>query len=311
MRTSARRDASGIGGSSGTARGSKGRGKGGKGKGAAEGGAAAPHRGGPDGLTAPASVSVRVLIRVPPPPPPSPASPSPSGHRILVRVFAPDGTLAAEGVTPPSSPLPEDAPERTGAFGTGGIAARFAVASVALGLPSAPLWSAEDPALHTVVLALLPPPPPPPVAAVAKGNRPALPASASASALEAGDSDSGGALDWEGFRLGVREVSIAGGKLRVNGEAIMVAGVNRHEFDPWRGRALGEAGMVQANGGRGWEACRGCLRALERECPPSPPRSGAMRLAPPAFATPLLPRPPMPALSPPRPRPLAPRTSPS
>jgi len=54
---------------------------------------------------------------------------------------------------------------------------------------------------------------------------------------------SGRLLETRTARVGIREVSIEGGQLRVNGRPIRVQGVNRHEFDPDRGRAVTEASM--------------------------------------------------------------------
>jgi len=47
------------------------------------------------------------------------------------------------------------------------------------------------------------------------------------------------------LRVGFRTVTIEGGLLRVNGRPIMIRGVNRHEFDPERGRALSRATMEE------------------------------------------------------------------
>lgn len=44
-------------------------------------------------------------------------------------------------------------------------------------------------------------------------------------------------------RVGLREVSVEAGQLRVNGRPVEIRGVNRHEFDPDRGRALDTASM--------------------------------------------------------------------
>ena len=46
-------------------------------------------------------------------------------------------------------------------------------------------------------------------------------------------------------RIGYRRVAIADGVLMVNGRRIMLRGVNRHEFDPDRGRALTAETMLQ------------------------------------------------------------------
>ncbi len=39
-----------------------------------------------------------------------------------------------------------------------------------------------------------------------------------------------------------------------NGRPIMLRGVNRHEFDPWRGKAITEEGMVRRGKRGGGEA---------------------------------------------------------
>ena len=46
-----------------------------------------------------------------------------------------------------------------------------------------------------------------------------------------------------GLRIGFRTVSIEDGQLRVNGRRVRLRGVNRHEWDPVDGRAIGEATM--------------------------------------------------------------------
>ena len=45
------------------------------------------------------------------------------------------------------------------------------------------------------------------------------------------------------LRIGFRTVAIEDGELRVNGRRVLLRGVNRHEWDPDRGRAIGEAAM--------------------------------------------------------------------
>src|SRR6201999_4268025 len=47
------------------------------------------------------------------------------------------------------------------------------------------------------------------------------------------------------LRIGFRTVAIAGGLLTVNGRRVQFRGVNRHEFDPDRGRAVTGATMRQ------------------------------------------------------------------
>ncbi|WII36118.1 glycoside hydrolase family 2 TIM barrel-domain containing protein [Paenibacillus thiaminolyticus] len=46
-------------------------------------------------------------------------------------------------------------------------------------------------------------------------------------------------------RVGIREVKLEGGNLRVNGRAVMFKGVNRHEFHPDLGRAVPLATMIE------------------------------------------------------------------
>ncbi len=67
-------------------------------------------------------------------------------------------------------------------------------------------WSAETPNLYTLVVGLLDP----------KGK----------------------ALQWESSRIGFRKIERKNGQLQVNGQRILLKGVNRHEFDPDQGRTL-------------------------------------------------------------------------
>lgn len=46
-------------------------------------------------------------------------------------------------------------------------------------------------------------------------------------------------------KIGFREVEIKNGQVLVNGVAPLFKGVNRHEFDPYKGRALNESSMIQ------------------------------------------------------------------
>ncbi len=73
-------------------------------------------------------------------------------------------------------------------------------------------WSAEDPYLYTLVITLLDP----------EGN----------------------AVEHESCRVGFRKVEIRDGQLLVNGRAILVKGVNRHEHDDRRGKAVTEESML-------------------------------------------------------------------
>ncbi|MBC8346425.1 MAG: DUF4981 domain-containing protein [Candidatus Marinimicrobia bacterium] len=59
-------------------------------------------------------------------------------------------------------------------------------------------------------------------------------------------SDSSGTLiEYITQMVGFKRVEVKGGNLWVNGKAISIRGVNRHEWDPVRGRAITEASMVR------------------------------------------------------------------
>ena len=55
----------------------------------------------------------------------------------------------------------------------------------------------------------------------------------------------GGILEVEQCRFGFRVVEIRDARLLVNGVAVKLKGANRHEHDPWRGRAISLKRMVQ------------------------------------------------------------------
>ncbi|NUQ00760.1 MAG: beta-galactosidase, partial [Armatimonadetes bacterium] len=46
-------------------------------------------------------------------------------------------------------------------------------------------------------------------------------------------------------RVGFRQVELVDGQMLVNGQAVLLKGVNRHEFDPDHGRTISEASMIQ------------------------------------------------------------------
>ncbi len=74
-------------------------------------------------------------------------------------------------------------------------------------------WSAETPHLYTLLLTL---------------------------------KDAGGkVLEVVPCRVGFRKVEIQGGELLVNGRAVLLKGVNRHEHDPDRGQAIGPDSMIK------------------------------------------------------------------
>ena len=74
-------------------------------------------------------------------------------------------------------------------------------------------WSAETPNLYTLILKL--------------------------------KDDAGNVIEVESTRIGFRQVEIKNGQLLVNGRAITIKGVNRHEHDPDRGRTVSEEVMIK------------------------------------------------------------------
>ena len=84
-------------------------------------------------------------------------------------------------------------------------------AELTLEVPDARLWSAEEPTIHDLAVRLRAP--------------------------------DEGLLAERVVAVGLREVTAAGGQVRVNGRPIEIRGVNRHEFDPDRGRVLDAASM--------------------------------------------------------------------
>jgi beta-galactosidase len=73
-------------------------------------------------------------------------------------------------------------------------------------------WSAEDPYLYRLVVSL--------------------------------QDEQGQLIDCEAYNVGFRSVEITGGLLKVNGKALLVRGVNRHEHHPERGHSLTREGML-------------------------------------------------------------------
>ncbi|MBA4494519.1 glycoside hydrolase family 2 TIM barrel-domain containing protein [Paenactinomyces guangxiensis] len=74
-------------------------------------------------------------------------------------------------------------------------------------------WSAEHPNLYTLVLSL-------------KDN-------------------TGKIVETESAKIGFREFELKNGQMHINGKPIVFKGVNRHETDPDRGRAITEESMIQ------------------------------------------------------------------
>jgi beta-galactosidase len=111
--------------------------------------------------------------------------------------------------------------------GGGGIAALPSRCCVLLPLDDPDMWSAESPSLYTLVVELVP----------------------------AADDDGGGGGGGDDYdapphqveccRVGVRDVSIVDGQLRVNGAVVTVRGVNRHDHDERRGKAVPRESMLE------------------------------------------------------------------
>ncbi|SKB33996.1 glycoside hydrolase family 2 TIM barrel-domain containing protein [Alkalitalea saponilacus] len=75
------------------------------------------------------------------------------------------------------------------------------------------LWNAEEPELYTLAVTL-------------KDRR-------------------GRELESLAVKVGFREVKIAGGQLLINGKAVLLKGVNRHDHDPFTGHVISEESMIQ------------------------------------------------------------------
>lgn len=93
----------------------------------------------------------------------------------------------------------------------GGLHDEALSAKVALQVVKPRPWTAENPALYTLVMELRNP--------------------------------AGQAVDWESTRVGFRQIAIRDGVITLNGERLVFRGVNRHEFHPQRGRAVTLADM--------------------------------------------------------------------
>lgn len=86
-------------------------------------------------------------------------------------------------------------------------------------------WSAEDPQLYTLVVELR-----------------------IRNALEEDQEEGVGVSafsQFESAKIGFRSVLVRSGQLLVNGRAVMLAGVNRHEHDPNTGKTVSEESMIQ------------------------------------------------------------------
>lgn len=131
--------------------------------------------------------------------------PGVAGWSIAARLHDPEGALVGEV----SGPVARRSPMYGG--GAQGVHEELGSAAISLAVAGPRAWTAETPALYTLVLTLRSP--------------------------------DGTAVDHERVRVGIRQVDIRDGVILLNGRRLVVRGVNRHEFHPERGRAVTEADM--------------------------------------------------------------------
>ena len=125
--------------------------------------------------------------------------------RVRTGGDVPEGATVSvllDGAEVGSAPVTTQAEEYSAAaYGFDGTAAR-ATAEV----PGVGAWSAETPVLHDITVRLLGP--------------------------------DGAVLDERSLRTGFRRVEVVGPELLINGRAVLIKGVNRHDHDPRRGKAV-------------------------------------------------------------------------
>lgn len=129
----------------------------------------------------------------------APACDPADGLRVRAELLLPNGRPALR------TPLEAEVATRSGHFADPYLYAG-AVAALRADVPRARPWTAETPELHTLVTSLL-------------------------------DAD-GRVLECVSQRVGFRRVEVVGRELRVNGQAIRVRGVNRHDHHPVTGKTL-------------------------------------------------------------------------
>ncbi len=130
----------------------------------------------------------------------------PAGLATRLSLLDPDGTEVASTVTPVASPRPSDGGDPVQAA----VVHPGPLARAELTVRRARPWSAERPDRHRLVVELL-----------------------------EGDAVVEAVALWVGFT----RVEIAEGNLRVNGEVVMIAGVNRHDHHPVTGKTVGEGDL--------------------------------------------------------------------
>lgn len=131
--------------------------------------------------------------------------PSVQGWQVAFRLRDPGGKVVAETRSPVADSSPMYGVEASG-FHVEALSARAKLA-----VPAAQAWTAETPTLYTLDLELFDP--------------------------------EGRSCDTDSLRIGLRQVAIVDGTIRLNGQRLVLRGVNRHEFHPERGRALTIADM--------------------------------------------------------------------
>ncbi len=63
--------------------------------------------------------------------------------------------------------------------------------------------------------------------------------------LKVASFDKKGQTEETSIEIGFRDIAIEGGQLLVNGEPVLIKGVNRHEMNPYKGYVVSEADMIQ------------------------------------------------------------------
>lgn len=142
--------------------------------------------------------------------PPAPlAMPDTTANRVQrpASLGIPDGVMDLVSLVASGAPLPDELRHAAQMVAAGSVAGGPAgEGRIVIGPLDVEPWSAERPTLYDVVVRFIAP----------------------------GDT----VIDEATVRVGFRRVEIADRELRVNGKAIVVQGVNRHDFDPRSGRVI-------------------------------------------------------------------------
>jgi beta-galactosidase len=151
------------------------------------------------------------------------AAQEPNACELHAACYDPAGALVWQGVAEVAPAAAAPLPPRGGPAPSDGYprGTRAGGAALSFEVPAAALWTAETPALYTLVMTLR--------------------ERASTSAQEA---PPGRVLSVEATRVGIRSVEVSAKRLRVNGVAVTLAGVNRHEHDAASGHVVSEESMV-------------------------------------------------------------------